>query len=159
MLLWIFPGRADSHRVRTAAVSAALAALLALGLDQILNHIVNRPRAYVGHPVHLLLPKSLDNSFPSDHTAFAFAIVAGIWPVRRKIAIALGVVGVGLALARVIAGLHYPGDVLGGAAVGVISAVIVWFVARKPIGWITALGERVYDFVTRPVRRLAPRRT
>jgi undecaprenyl-diphosphatase len=154
VLLWIAPG-SSKHAVRTAAVLAALAALLALGANQILNHLVDRPRPYATHSVHLLLPRSGDASFPSDHTAMAFAVVASLWPARRRLAIGLGILATALALSRVIAGVHYPGDVAGGAAVGIAAAVLVRLLARKPIDPIVRFAERITDGIARLWHRAA----
>ncbi len=150
--LWLFPGR-DPHRVRTAAVTGAAAALLALGLNQVLNHLVDRARPYAAHPAHLLLARTGDASFPSDHTAVAFAVATTLWVVRPRLSTVLAVLGGLVGLARVIAGAHYPGDVLGGAAVGALAALTLWWLAQRPIGVVTRWGELAYDAVLRPVRR------
>ncbi|HEX9124417.1 MAG TPA: phosphatase PAP2 family protein [Actinomycetota bacterium] len=154
VLLWLFPGH-DPHRVRTAAVTGAAAALLALGVNQVLNHLVDRARPYAGHPVHLLLARSGDASFPSDHTAVAFAVAVAVWYARPRIGAVLVLLGVALGLSRVIAGVHYPGDVLGGAAVGAGAAMVLWRAARSPLGAATAATERIYDAVLQPIRRRA----
>jgi undecaprenyl-diphosphatase len=153
VLLWLLPGD-NHHAVRTAAVMAAVSALVALGMNQVINHIVNRPRPYAGHHVRLLLPRSGDASFPSDHTAVAFAVAAALWPERSKLAATLGLIGTALAVSRVIAGVHYPGDVAAGAAVGISSALLMWLVAAVPVGILTAHAERLYAWLLSPLRRL-----
>lgn len=158
VVLWIAPGR-DSHKVRTGVVVAAVAVALALGINQIANHLVGRPRPYMSHHVlHLLLGRVHDNSFPSDHTALAFAVVAGLWPVRRDVSIVLGVLAVLLGISRVVAGVHYPGDILGGAAIGVMSAIALWLLARRPLEWLASLGERLWSALLSPFRRRHLRR-
>jgi undecaprenyl-diphosphatase len=77
-------------------------------------------------------------SFPSGHTAsaFAFALGAGVElrPVARVPLVALaGAVGV----SRVYVGVHYPGDVLAGAAIGAAVAAAslrVWALPEVPPG-------------------------
>lgn len=59
-------------------------------------------------------------SFPSGHTAAAFAtarILSAVWPERSA---ALYGGAAAIAFSRVYAGAHYPGDVLSGAVVGSI---------------------------------------
>lgn len=155
--LWFFPGR-ESHRVRTAAVIAAVSALLALAVNQVLNHLVDRARPYVAHPgVHLLLARSGDASFPSDHTAVAFAVAVALWRVRPRLGAVLAVLGALLGISRIIAGVHYPTDVLGGAAVGTLSTLVIWFLAVRPLEAFTTFGERLCGVVLAPLRRLRER--
>jgi membrane-associated phospholipid phosphatase len=133
-----------------------MAAVVAFGINQVLNQAVNRPRPYAVHHVHLLLARSHDASFPSDHTAVAFAVAVSLWAVRPRLGTVLAVLGALLGLSRVIAGVHYPGDILGGALVGALSAAIVCFLLRRPIAWITGLAERLYEAALTPLRRRLP---
>jgi hypothetical protein len=67
----------------------------------------------------------LPPSFPSDHAVAAFAIAFVVAVIGRRMG-ALFLAGASvLALARVVAGIHYPGDVLGGAVIGLVSALLV----------------------------------
>jgi undecaprenyl-diphosphatase len=153
VVLWVVPGH-DPHPLRTALVGAAVASIVALAVNQPINHLVNRSRPYAFHSVHLLLPRSADRSFPSDHSAVAFAVTAALWPVRRRLAIALAGLGALLAISRVIGGVHYPGDVAGGAAIGIASALVVSTVAPRPLEGLTRVGERLYDILTQRLHRV-----
>ncbi len=56
------------------AVWAALAALVALGVGQLIGGAVDRARPYeTMRNVHLLVDKTTDFSFPSDHATVAGA--------------------------------------------------------------------------------------
>ena len=50
-----------------------------------------------------------------------------------------------VALARVFVGLHYPGDIAGGALLGLISAALVVLLAERPLRPIIALASRLTD--------------
>lgn len=143
--LWMVPG-SNAHRVRTAAVLAAVAVLVGLVFNQVLAHLFTEARPFVAHRGHVdqLLAHAADNSFPSDHTAVGFAVAAGLWWVRRRLSIALGILALIVGLSRVVAGLHYPVDILGGAIDGVAAAALLWWLARAPIDRVTGLAERVY---------------
>src|SRR5438552_13250447 len=39
------------------------------------EHLVFEPRPFISHKVHLLATHPADASFPSDHTAWSFAVV------------------------------------------------------------------------------------
>ncbi len=82
-------------------------------------------------------------SFPSGHatTAFAAAVALGaLWPKVRPLLWAYAVV---IALSRVVITAHYPSDVVGGAMLGVLGAILVrnWFAARRLVFAVTVDGR------------------
>jgi undecaprenyl-diphosphatase len=79
----------------------------------------------------LLISHARDNSFPSDHTAVAAAaamVAALAWPRWGWMAV-VGAVLIGLA--RVFVGVHFPGDVAAGLAIGGVAAVAGWAAASR----------------------------
>ncbi len=114
LLLWI------SYRqpYQRAAFLAGLAALLALGVGQVIGWIVARPRPYA-LAAHILIARTADTSFPSDHATLAFAIAALFWVYQRRLSLALFALAVVLSFARVYVGAHYPSDTLAGALLGI----------------------------------------
>jgi undecaprenyl-diphosphatase len=71
-------------------------------------------------------------SFPSGHATDAFAIataVGALWPRTRPIMWTYAVL---IALSRIVLTAHFPSDVIAGAVVGTMGALIVrdWFAAR-----------------------------
>ena len=79
----------------------------------------HRPRPYQVHQDVFVTGKPLDRfSFPSGHTlhAVAFGLVALFYFPLLAIILMPFIVMVGIS--RVILGLHYPSDVLAGAAIG-----------------------------------------
>ena len=72
-------------------------------------------------------------SFPSSHAVTAFALafgVAAIWPHARWFALAYAVL---IALTRLVLLAHHPSDVVGGAVIGIVGAMVVqhWFAVRR----------------------------
>ena len=115
-------------RYQRAAALAGVAAVVALGFGQLIGHAFPRLRPYeapgLGH-IRLLVPHSVDTSFPSDHTTLAFAVTAALWAFDRRLGMASLLFSVWLCVARVFIGAHYPTDVLGGAVVGSLVAVVI----------------------------------
>ena len=95
-----------------------------------------------------------DRSFPSGHAARAFA---GAELVRSEYGCPWGVyayaVATGVSVLRVAGDHHYVHDVLAGAAVGVLSARVAYWllpIERQVFGWdVTATPS--YDYATRTV--------
>lgn len=106
-----------------AAVPAVLH-MLAVGLlSTVIYKLIKgktlRPRPYNVYPAIVCVGKALDQfSFPSGHTmhAVAFSIVAiAYFPALFWLVVPFAML---VALSRPILGLHYPTDVIAGAALG-----------------------------------------
>ena len=124
---------------RTAAL-AGLAALLGLGIGQLVGRAV--PRVRPSAPTATVLtPHAPDSSFPSDHAILACAVAMVLATRSRRLGVALAVFTVLVLVSRVYVGAHYPADVLGGAVIGGLAAVVTLRAARLPIvaTWIGAI--------------------
>jgi undecaprenyl-diphosphatase len=88
---------------------------------------VDRARPFVTHAgVHLFSAHAADAGFPSDHATAAFAIGTAIFLRHRAWGAAVLVLAAVLAFGRVAMGLHYPSDVVAGAALGTATALGLW---------------------------------
>lgn len=127
-------GSGENRRlaVYTATMSAAVALLIAAAISAAYDH----PRPFVVRSdVVKLIPHGSDSSFPSDHATAAFAIAAGIGLYRARLGVMLLALAFSIAFARVYVGVHYPVDVAGGAALGILVAFAVWL-ARPLLRWL-----------------------
>jgi undecaprenyl-diphosphatase len=146
---------AGGHRLRRAAVAGGLAAAVALACAQVLARLVDRPRPFVADPsrVHLFAAHAADAGFPSDHATAAFAIAVALVLRDRRWGAATLVLATVLAVGRVAIGVHYPSDVLAGAALGTLIALLLYLPAvRGRIDGLTDRGGTLLD-------RIVPRRT
>jgi undecaprenyl-diphosphatase len=149
--------------VRRAAVAAGLSAGLGLLTGKIITEFYDRPRPFVAHPgkVHLFVGHVADASFPSDHATAAVAIATALL-LRSKLRWGLltMVFAVILMIGRVALGLHYPSDVLGGALIGALAALVLWAPPIRTLidavaDWIGARWDRALDATLRV--RTSPR--
>jgi undecaprenyl-diphosphatase len=69
---------------------------------------------------HVRMPTS--TSFPSGHSATAFAFAAGVGRVMPPAGVPLHALAAAIAYSRVHTGVHYPGDVVAGAVSGTVVA-------------------------------------
>ena len=141
-LVFLIPWRLHRTDRRRGAVTATAAAGLALLIAQPIADAVGRARPFVDHPsqAHLLVTRSTDPSFPSDHATGAFAIAVAIWLYDRTIGALFLFFAALIAFARVYVGVHYPGDVLGGAILGAAVALLLFLTPLRRV------LERVADF-------------
>ncbi|WP_436536062.1 phosphatase PAP2 family protein [Actinoplanes sp. HUAS TT8] len=80
-------------------------------------------RAFADTATWLACPAEGHWSFPSDHAAIAGALATGVVLLVPRLASVAVPVALVVALARVLAGVHYPHDVLAGLGLGVAIAV------------------------------------
>ncbi|HEV7769384.1 MAG TPA: phosphatase PAP2 family protein [Solirubrobacterales bacterium] len=113
---------------RRASVAAVLSAGLALAVGKVVSELVDRARPFVADPggVHLFSGHAADPGFPSDHATAAFAIAMAILLRKRGWGYVALVAAAVLSVGRVALGVHYPSDVLAGAALGSAAALTLW---------------------------------
>jgi undecaprenyl-diphosphatase len=113
---------------RRATVAAVLSAGLGLAVAKVISELVDRARPFVAdaHHVHLFSAHAADPGFPSDHATAAFAIATAIVLRKRGWGIFALVAATVLSVGRVALGVHYPSDVLAGAALGAAAALVLW---------------------------------
>jgi undecaprenyl-diphosphatase len=120
-LLAAFGGRQGRSASGRGVVALAIAAAVANGPAKLL---VRRRRPFLrSRPTLIRMPRS--TSFPSGHSATAFAFATGACAELPILAPLLIPLACTVAYSRVHTGVHYPSDVLGGAAIGIGSGVLV----------------------------------
>jgi len=142
--LWI---RGQEER-RSSACRAALVTLVALSASQIILLFWQHPRPDVIGLGHTWISHAADSSFPSDHaTVFVSVGLALFLDGSAVIGGATLVVGVLVAWARILLGVHFPLDMLGSIGVAIVSYLMVlplWRLAGKTI---TRALQQVYRVV------------
>ncbi|HNE89734.1 MAG TPA: phosphatase PAP2 family protein, partial [Actinomycetota bacterium] len=68
---------------------------------------------------HVPMPES--TSFPSGHSASAFAFAQGVSSVSPAMSVPLHMAALAVAYSRVHTGVHYPGDVVAGSLIGIVT--------------------------------------
>jgi undecaprenyl-diphosphatase len=127
-LFALLPGAAR-HGARRVAVAAAASTAVALVVGAVLSHLVDRARPFVADPggIHMFGRHAADAGFPSDHATASFAIATAILLRNRRWGALAMALATALAVTRVAIGVHYPSDVLAGAALGGAAALALWW--------------------------------
>jgi YegS/Rv2252/BmrU family lipid kinase len=123
-------GRAAAVR---GTVSIGLASLLA---NTILKVIWRRPRPASGMWAVVRRPRSF--SFPSGHTASAFAFATAVSSELPYLAVPLALGASAVGYSRIRGRVHYPSDVLAGAALG----IAIGLLTRPVSSAVTMIQER-----------------
>ena len=97
------------------------------GVTELIRFLHPRPRPFISYQVHQLIVEH-GNSFPSGHASFFFALSAAVFCWNKRLGICFFVVSILMGIARVMAGVHYPSDIIAGMVVGIASAWLVTYV-------------------------------
>lgn len=99
--------------------------------------IFRHPRPFAALPdvVSLINISSLD-SFPSQHATIFTALATSIFIYDRRLGIWFVVFAVLISVARVVAGVHYPLDVLTGFVIGFIVPFFAYLLFLKFVNFI-----------------------
>lgn len=121
LILWVIDGKIKKEQVIHALLVAFVAWILTEGLKHLFPTL--RPFMSDGRGV-LTLTTPDDGSFPSTHTAVAFGLAVGMFQHNKKWGSLYLISAILIGISRVLANVHYPVDILGGALIGTLVAVI-----------------------------------
>lgn len=132
-LIWVVPAGLvgawlrGSDATRHALISAALAGLAGLMLNQAIGLLWYHPRPAEAGIGLSLIAHAPDSSFPSDHLTLIWAIAFGLVlsPATRFAGCLIAVAGIPVAWARIYLGVHYPMDMAGAILVALLCAYLV----------------------------------
>jgi diacylglycerol kinase family enzyme/membrane-associated phospholipid phosphatase len=112
---------------RGAARGIGSIAVASLAANQVAKRAARRPRPSLDRvPLRRIAHRvPTSTSFPSGHSASAAAFAIGVGLEVPELALPLGALAVAVGYSRVYSGVHYPGDVLAGFAVGAAAAGVV----------------------------------
>jgi membrane-associated phospholipid phosphatase len=125
-----------------------LGALAMVAILHLFKQVWSLPRPLAVLPegtVNVLGPGHRRGAFPSGHTA-TFFLLTGVWAIstpRRLLSLLLLVPATLVGISRMAVGVHWPSDVLAGAALGWVAAWLgLRWADRFPLG-LTPIGRRI----------------
>ncbi|MFE6553778.1 phosphatase PAP2 family protein [Streptomyces sp. NPDC057746] len=124
---WWNARRRDTHAM-TLALAAPVAVVAAFVVAEAAKKMVAEVRPCYSMPHDYFVdacPARTDYAFPSGHSTTAFATVAALWLVDRRLSAVAAVFALFEGFTRVYLGDHYPHDVLGAAVLALPVAYLV----------------------------------
>ncbi len=134
LLIWNLD-RVGRQRIKYVISAALLAGLVAT----VMKVVFQRPRPFLPSLTDGQAPVAFDEallnnsiqSFPSGHTATAFALavtLSMLYPRGKRLFFGLAIVS---GLQRILSKNHFPSDVFAGAIVGILSAQVACLILRN----------------------------
>lgn len=117
------------EKLRILIVVSVSAIIVRFGVVELIRFFYHRPRPFNDMSVTQLLTSS-DWSFPSGHATFFFAMATAVYLYNKKWGIGFLIAAFVMGVSRVIAGVHYPSDIIGGALIGAAVAYSVYYFVR-----------------------------
>lgn len=110
------------------SLSISVSILIAWGITALMKWLFAQPRPFLRFPdlVNNLFPYGAYDSFPSGHATLFAAFSTMIFLYHKKAGIFFALAGVAISLARVIAGVHLPVEILVGWLIGVFTSLFVY---------------------------------
>jgi len=132
-LVWLALGLLLAVRRRSARplVLVLLADAAAAGVSDALKAAVGEHRPSGYHPL-VGLPHS--SSFPSGHATISFACATVLAVLEPRAGPAFFTLAAAIAYSRLYLGVHWPLDVLAGAALGIVTALLLLAAVRQRSG-------------------------
>lgn len=128
LVYWFTRNRRNRMMVIQAGLAFVLAEVIGKLAGKLYEH--HQPFAELPH-VNKLIDHAINNSFPSDHTILFFSVCVSFWLVRKREGWMWLALACCVAISRVWVGVHYPVDIAAGALIGIISALLMYWLAPK----------------------------
>ncbi|MEV5085292.1 phosphatase PAP2 family protein [Streptomyces sp. NPDC056159] len=156
MLVGWWNARRRDTPTMTLALAAPVAVVAAFAVTAVVKNLVTEVRPCYSLPHAYFVsacPARTDYAFPSGHSTTAFAAVAALWLLDRRLSVIAAAFAVFEGFTRVYLGDHYPHDVVGAA----LLALPVAYLVSRILGRIAVpLVDRLRAGVLAPVLTATP---
>lgn len=106
-------------------ISIIITLLITLGVVMVIKYNIPAPRPFVIFDIEPSFIHGFIDSFPSGHAALFFALAWIIGYFEKNIRWFFMMTAIIIGIARITVGIHYPIDIIVGATIGILIAMIV----------------------------------
>lgn len=118
------------RKLELLAVAIGSGIIARLGVAELIRYFYHHPRPYFAlADVHPLFAET-SWSFPSGHAMFFFALSTAVYLYNKRWGVGFLIATTLMTVSRVIAGVHYPSDIVAGAILGSVTAYIIFRIVR-----------------------------
>jgi undecaprenyl-diphosphatase len=130
-----------TEQTRKRTLEATAAGLVGLLINQSSGLLWFHPRPYMIGLGHTFLVHAPDSSMPSDHLTLLLAVAFSFLLHRsyRFTGIALALLGLPIAWARIYLRVHFPFDMIGAVLVAALSAWLAW----REVRWYMPIAYKL----------------
>jgi len=107
-----------------------LSGIVSWGMASLLKVIFKLNRPFVDLGI-IPLYNEAGFSFPSEHMAIFTAITVSMFLINRRVGYIFSLIAILVGVSRIIIGVHYPIDILGGFFVGLITSLVLTKIFKK----------------------------
>ncbi|MBU4241403.1 MAG: phosphatase PAP2 family protein [Actinomycetia bacterium] len=146
LVLLIARNRSERQSAFCCVICAFLAAAASMAVLYLLNIHYFRPRPFSSRAINLLFYHNTDSAFPSNPATLAFALSFAVLFYRRKVGAVMLALSLYMGLCRIVVGVHYPLDIVGGLLLGLACALLANAAEGlyRPAGrWLTSALYRL----------------
>ncbi|MDD5952252.1 MAG: phosphatase PAP2 family protein [Oscillospiraceae bacterium] len=124
------------RRTRKIGIVMGLSLIVSALLGNfVLKPFIARARPFEAMPeIPMIISQPTGYSFPSGHTISSFAAAMVLWFYSWKLALPATILAGAIGFSRMYLFCHYPSDVLAGALLGILIALVMVFLYRITFG-------------------------
>ncbi|WP_030901807.1 phosphatase PAP2 family protein [Streptomyces sp. NRRL F-5126] len=151
MVIGWWNARRRGARAMTLALAVPVSVAVTFAVAEVVKKFVAevRPCYSLPHDYYIeACPVRSDYAFPSGHSTTAFATVAALWLLDRRLSAVAAVFALFEGFTRVYVGAHYPHDVVGSA---ILALPVAYVVSRVIARAATPLVARLSTGVLQPL--------
>ncbi|MET3728101.1 membrane-associated phospholipid phosphatase [Fictibacillus halophilus] len=100
-------------------------------MNRLIELFIYRERPFISHEIVQLVEHAANSSFPSDHASSAISIAVTLMLVTLRYRYIWFMAAILITCSRVWVGVHYPFDVVAGALIGTLIALLTHFLLIK----------------------------
>ena len=133
VLIYFLSSRFQKNKYQRVLLLLLFSLILAEAIYLVIGLIYHQPRPFLSHPAvnPLVDVTSSSQSFPSNHTILVFLFSLAILEANQVVGIIFLCLSALVGLSRIIAGVHYPSDVLAGVIIAILSTWLIKKIMRK----------------------------